>query len=203
MDTSPFVLNIARGLEAPSANSPVRYLLGDAQALPFAENSFDIVVCSSMLKYLKTEENERNALQAQMRLLRPGGQLLVVESNDYSITYNGIGSDLERKVINAYAAIQGDPESGSRIKGLCQSIGLRDMNHEVILLKETEFTPATAGYAMAQNIRDVLKSFSLTHPNEALVSPDELDYFYAQLEVSAANGTYGWNFTKYATVGKK
>jgi ubiquinone/menaquinone biosynthesis C-methylase UbiE len=49
---------------------------GDVQALPFADASFDTVVCTFSLC---TIPDERRALAEARRVLRPGGRLLLVE----------------------------------------------------------------------------------------------------------------------------
>jgi ubiquinone/menaquinone biosynthesis C-methylase UbiE len=195
LDTSAFVIDMARRKEV-GQGQPIEYMIGDALNLSFAENTLDIVICSSMLKYLQTPENEKKALQEQMRVTRPGGQMLVVDSNDYSITYRGIDPVLERKMVNAYALMQGDPESGSRIESLCKSISLEILRMEKIVLTETEFSPEMAGQAMAQNMCSVLEK-------DGKISVEESQGFYSQLESSAQRGEYGWSFTKYAVLARK
>lgn len=119
VDISSFVLDLARKQEEDDGSKvAIEYELGDAEKLRFGVNCFDIVVCSSMLKYLQTIEREKSSLQEQLRVLKTGGQLLVVDSNDYSITYEGIDPVLERKIVHAYASLQGDPESGTRVGSL-------------------------------------------------------------------------------------
>jgi len=49
---------------------------GDAQALPFADASFDTVVCTLALC---TIPNDRRAIAEAYRVLRPGGRLLLLE----------------------------------------------------------------------------------------------------------------------------
>ena len=200
VDASPFVLGIGQEYELSEAH-PIEYLLGDARRLPFPDRSFDMVVFANTLKYLGTEENELAALQEHVRILRPGGQLLVVDGNDSEITYRGADSDLSRRVVDGYSALQGDAQSGSRIADFFQLLGLRRVRQAVIPLRETEFTGRHAGFAMAQNMRDVLTEFAATNPGDAIVSPPQLDSFCTQLGEAAVQGTYEWEYTKYAAVG--
>ncbi|RJS90495.1 glycosyltransferase [Candidatus Bathyarchaeota archaeon] len=51
------------------------YLMGDARSLPFAEASFDAIICSEVLEHFKREAGE--ALEQFRRLLRPGGLLVI------------------------------------------------------------------------------------------------------------------------------
>lgn len=202
LDASPFVLDIARQQET-SPSEPIGYVLGNAQSLPFPPGSFDIVACAGTLKYLKTEDQEREAVRDQLNVLRSGGQLLVVDSDDITITYEGIDPDLSQKIVNAYAVLQGDPVVGNRIESLCRSIGLQNIRKELILLQETEFIPVNAGYVMAQNMRDVLKKLALDRPDQSLIQLEEIDEFYDQVIESANNGRYKWTYIKQAVVGRK
>ncbi len=75
IDLSPAMLAVARR-RAEEVGIEAEIQLGDAQALEFADNSFDTVVCTLALC---TIPDERRALAESHRVLRPGGQLLLLE----------------------------------------------------------------------------------------------------------------------------
>lgn len=54
----------------------MRYLLNDAESLPFKDNSFD---CITIAFGLRNVTNKLKALQSMQRILKPGGKLLVLE----------------------------------------------------------------------------------------------------------------------------
>jgi SAM-dependent methyltransferase len=56
-----------------------RFMVGDAQRLPFADASFDAVTCQTLLMHLPQPEL---ALQEMKRVLRPGGWILTAEPNN-------------------------------------------------------------------------------------------------------------------------
>jgi ubiquinone/menaquinone biosynthesis C-methylase UbiE len=56
----------------------VRFVQGDAAALPFADDSFDAVTCSHALYELKGE-SRREALREMKRVVRPDGCVLLME----------------------------------------------------------------------------------------------------------------------------
>ncbi|HEX7733618.1 MAG TPA: methyltransferase domain-containing protein [Ktedonobacteraceae bacterium] len=62
---------VARGL------TNISYVEGDAQALPFADDSFDIVACRQAPHHFP---NVRQAVNEWARVLKPGGKLLLVDS---------------------------------------------------------------------------------------------------------------------------
>ena len=56
-----------------------QYLYGDVTALPFVDNTFDMVTCQTVLIHLK---NPQAGLKEMLRVLKPGGLLLVTEPNN-------------------------------------------------------------------------------------------------------------------------
>ncbi len=75
IDLSPAMLEIARKrAEELGVNADLRE--GDAQQLPFADASFDTVVCTLSLC---TIPDDRRAIAEMKRVLRPGGRLLLLD----------------------------------------------------------------------------------------------------------------------------
>jgi len=72
-------------LEAASALPDLRYTQGDAQAMPFPDGSFDVV---SMYQVLEHVPDPKLALENGLRVLRPGGRLVVVGPNLLSFGVN-------------------------------------------------------------------------------------------------------------------
>ncbi|MEV6490746.1 class I SAM-dependent methyltransferase [Actinoplanes sp. NPDC051633] len=79
IDPDPRALRIARR-KAASRNLPVRYEQAFAGDLPLPDDTFDRVLSSFMLHHLDEEERMR-ALREVRRVLRPGGQLHVVDAD--------------------------------------------------------------------------------------------------------------------------
>lgn len=75
IDFSPAMLEIARS-RAAEASIDVELREGDAQALDFADASFDTVVCTLSLCSIP---DDRRAVAEVKRVLRPGGRFLLME----------------------------------------------------------------------------------------------------------------------------
>lgn len=59
-------------------------VLGNSQVLPFAENSFDLVVCRSLLHHL---QKPKKAVSEISRVLAQGGQLTLADTNTSLLSY--------------------------------------------------------------------------------------------------------------------
>jgi ubiquinone/menaquinone biosynthesis C-methylase UbiE len=75
VEISPAMLEIARQ-QAQSLGRKVELIAGDAQALPFADQIFDTVVCTIALCSIP---DERQAIAEVWRVLRPGGRFVALE----------------------------------------------------------------------------------------------------------------------------
>lgn len=75
LDLSPAMLGIARA-RARELGRTVELHEGDAQQLPFPDAGFDTVVCTLGLCGVP---DERKAIAEMHRVLRPGGQLLLLD----------------------------------------------------------------------------------------------------------------------------
>ena len=76
LDASSKMLDIARTRTADFRN--VTYQVGNIEALPFGDESFDLVCSAGVIEYLP---NIERALQELQRVLRPGGLLILSTTN--------------------------------------------------------------------------------------------------------------------------
>jgi ubiquinone/menaquinone biosynthesis C-methylase UbiE len=75
LDISRTMVELARN-NAAEAGVEVDFRWGDASALPFADDSFDLLTCSAAFKNFS---EPHKALEEMYRVLRPGGTALVVD----------------------------------------------------------------------------------------------------------------------------
>jgi ubiquinone/menaquinone biosynthesis C-methylase UbiE len=76
MDASPRMVNIARSNAAGFPN--VSYQVGNIEALPFADGTFDVVCSAGVIEYLP---NMEKALAEMCRVLHPAGLLILSTTN--------------------------------------------------------------------------------------------------------------------------
>ena len=86
---------------AEGVDDRVRIITGDVCHLPFASNSFDIVLSSLVIHNISESSGRRRALEGIVRVLRPGGWLLLVDmfhTKDYAEILGACGMvDIERR----------------------------------------------------------------------------------------------------------
>jgi ubiquinone/menaquinone biosynthesis C-methylase UbiE len=81
LEWSPHMLSVARR-RALDVDRPIDLREGDARALPFADESFDTVVCTFALCAIP---DQPTALREMARVLRPGGLLLLSDHVESSV----------------------------------------------------------------------------------------------------------------------
>jgi SAM-dependent methyltransferase len=61
----------------PRAAGSASFALQDARALPFRAGEFDVVYSMSVVEHIEGEDGDRDAVRELIRVLRPGGLLLI------------------------------------------------------------------------------------------------------------------------------
>lgn len=118
IDLSEKMVEVARGKDIPGA----RFVQGDCEELPFADNSFDAVLCSMSFHHYP---NPERFFANVFRVLRPGGRLILRDMTGpaWMLWFvNHIEIPLANKLLH-----KGDVHSYNRIElqTLCDSSGLR------------------------------------------------------------------------------
>ena len=108
--TEPMLVEGRKRAEAEQMANQLSWVVGDAMALPFPDNSFDVYTISFGIRNVTRPQD---ALEEAFRVLRPGGRLMVLE-------FSQIPNDLMQKAYDLYSfniiprlgeAIAGDRDS--------------------------------------------------------------------------------------------
>lgn len=110
LDGDPTVLEIARS-KANQAGVNITLDYGMAFELPYPDNSFDRVLSSLVIHHL-TSENKQLTMHEIYRVLRPGGELHIVDVGKPHSIYVGLISLVMRRL----------EEAADNIKGLLPAI---------------------------------------------------------------------------------
>jgi demethylmenaquinone methyltransferase/2-methoxy-6-polyprenyl-1,4-benzoquinol methylase len=91
--TEPMLVEGRKRAEADQMARSLNWVVGDAMALPFEDNSFDVYTISFGIRNVVRPQE---ALNEAYRVLRPGGRLMVLE-------FSQIPNDMMQKVYDLYS----------------------------------------------------------------------------------------------------
>src|SRR6056297_676772 len=91
--TEPMLAEGRKRAEAEAMADSLDWVVGDAMALPFEDNSFDVYTISFGIRNVTRPQE---ALNEAFRVLRPGGRLMVLE-------FSQIPNELMQKVYDLYS----------------------------------------------------------------------------------------------------
>ncbi len=99
--------------EAPD----IRFVEGDATALPFPEASFDVTISYTVMEHIQPEV----FLREQYRVLKPGGICLVLSVRPGRVSRQAPcltdHTDFEKEI---FARTEGDSQDYNSLRGVCQ-----------------------------------------------------------------------------------
>jgi SAM-dependent methyltransferase len=124
IDPSETMLARARRRDAT-----VEYGIGDALALPFPDEHFDVAVCTQVYEYV---EDIAAALSEARRVLRAGGRLLVLDTDWDSIVWHSGDRERMQRVLAAWNEHLADPYLPRRLPGLLRAAGLHPRKSAII-----------------------------------------------------------------------
>lgn len=68
----------------------VKLVTGDMVALPFPDAQFDVITTSFALHNIHDAQQRQRALQEAVRVLKPGGQLAIIDTGHHAVEYRQI-----------------------------------------------------------------------------------------------------------------
>jgi arsenite methyltransferase len=115
VDPSEAMLAIARRRE-----SAVEYAIGDAVSLPYADESFDAIVSTQVYEYVP---DMPAALAEARRVLRPGGRLLILDTDWDAVVWHSSDRDRMLRVLEKWNDHLADPYLPRRLPALLRDAG--------------------------------------------------------------------------------
>jgi SAM-dependent methyltransferase len=152
IEPSESMRNLAARREPDEGSAPISFRDGDAGALPADDESFDAAVSTQVYEYV---EDVAGALAEAHRVLRPGGRILVLDTDWDSIVWHSSDDERMRRVLAAWEAHLVDARLPRRLRGLLAGAGFTISRLEVIPI-------VNAGYdrdTFSANVLGVIAAF--------------------------------------------
>jgi arsenite methyltransferase len=140
VDPSQAMLSIAGGRPRPAGSAPLEFTPGEATDLPCAEASFDVVTSTQVYEYVP---DVPAALAEARRVLRPGGRLLVLDTDWDSIVWRSADPGRMRRVLSAWDGHLADPHLPRRLTGLLEDAGFSVTDRAAVPLLNVGYDPDT------------------------------------------------------------
>ena len=179
--------------EQAGVDTWVRHQCVDAVSLPFATDYFDSCRSERLFQHLHHPEL---ALSEMIRVTKPGGWVVVLDTDWGSLSTDSDDTDIERRLARFLAeSFLYNGYSGRKLSRLFKQQNLADIEFEV-------FPFATPSYAVAHQVTqaDRIEQQAL---KAGVISAKELKHWQAGLEQADAEGTYFFSVNLMLFAGRK
>jgi arsenite methyltransferase len=181
IDPSDSMLEIGRRRERSADSAPVTLTAGDACALAFADGSFDAVTATQVYEYVA---DMPAALGEARRVLRPGGRLLILDTDWDSLVWHSSDRERMQRVLAVWDEHLVDPHLPPRLTRLLEDAGFAVAARTAIPLLNAGYDPNTFSAGMIGFIKAFVAGRNGLSDSEATAWADDLmglggDYFFS------------------------
>lgn len=171
IDPSESMLAVSAHRRPGPRVAPVRFGQGAATALPFPDESFDMVTATQVYEYVA---DMPLALAEARRVLRPGGRLLVLDTDWDSLVWHSSDAHRMDRVLAAWDEHLADPHLPRRLRRLLVTAGLTPVDHSVLPMFNVGYNPD----AFSADVIGIVADFV---PGRGGVTADEAEAWRADL----------------------
>src|ERR1700738_738009 len=122
---------VRQAIQRNEGNARVQFVCGNAQAMEFPSNRFDLVYCRMLMQYLR---EEAKAVAEMTRVCKPGGTVLLQDLDGQLLWHYPEDAEVQHtaeKVVAALAGTGFDPFVGRKLFWLAKKAGLTNLNVQV------------------------------------------------------------------------
>lgn len=182
LDASDAILEMARQL-CPEGE----FISGDAQDLPFDDATFDAVVAAQVFCFL---DNVDRSIAETYRVLKPGGRLLVLDTDWDSLIWKSGDPDLTARVMKEYQAVYSDAHLPRSLPSKLAKVGFSNIDVESFVVLNTGFGADTYARQSAEFATSIMES-------SADFTPEEQVAWLKDQEQLADNGSFFFSLNRY------
>ena len=153
---------------------------GDASQLPAEDQAFDAVSCTQVLLYVK---DVSKVLTEMRRILKPGGRLVIVETDWRGVVLNSADNALTKNIFSAWDSAVPSPNLPVHLGPLLKKHGFSKIQVEAVPILNTEYSPSNFSHGMMEWI-------SKNAEKQGVLNKEQRKAFLADLEVRERSGSY-------------
>lgn len=181
VDLSESMLAIAGRRKPTAGAAPVELHQVASLELPFADATFDVAVSTQVYEYV---EDMPGALAEARRVLRPGGRLVVLDTDWDSIVWHSTDPERMRRVLAVWDEHLADPHLPRRLGRLLTDAGFEVRSCTTTALLNTGYDPRTYSAGLIEFIKSFVVGRRDLDEDEATTWADDLvalgsDYFFS------------------------
>jgi arsenite methyltransferase len=181
VDVSDSMLAIAARRQPAAGSAAVTFRTGQATALPFPAASFDLLTATQVYEYVP---DMPGALAEARRVLRPGGRLLILDTDWDSIVWHSSDPARMHRVLTAWDEHLADPHLPRRLGRLLADAGFTVTDRSVLPMFNTGYHPDTFSAGVIGIIADFVPGHGDVTASEAEAWRTDLetlgeDYFFS------------------------
>jgi len=191
VDASEPMLQAARELCAHTPSIETRS--GDAQALPYADEEFDVAVATQVLEFVPDVDG---ALREARRVLRPGGRALVLDTDIDSIIWSCPDAELTARILGAWERHHTDAHLPRSLLGRLRRSGFIVDAVSVIPIVNTSYDETTLSFHLSKQIAEQAKK-------SGAIAPDDAHRWLADLEERHRAADYFFSLNRHVFTAHK
>jgi arsenite methyltransferase len=120
VDVSADMVAMASARAVPASSAPMEFREAPAESLPYPDAIFDAVACTQVLEYVP---DVATALREMYRVLRPGGRVLVLDTDWDSVVWHSGDPVRMNRVMDAWEDHLADPRLPRTLRGALDAAG--------------------------------------------------------------------------------
>jgi arsenite methyltransferase len=172
---------------------PVHYVQGSATALPVGAQAFDLAVSTQVLEYVAELDV---ALAELRRVVRPGGQVAILDTDWRSIVWSTSLPDLQARILEAWDQHLHDPHLPQHLPRFLAGAGLELEKVRAVGIVNTRFEESS------YSRREVGSIGSFVTGRNG-IEREDVDRWAQDLADHDRRGDYFFSLTRYVFVARR
>jgi arsenite methyltransferase len=166
---------------------------GDATALPFPDASFDVGVSTQVYEYVP---DITQALAELHRVLRPGGRVLILDTDWDSVVWHAHDRARMQRILAAWNERSADPYLPRTLARRLRDAGFEVHSQEVLVLFNPDYDPDTYSVTNGR----IMADFVVGRPG---ITPTEVEAWTRDLGELGREGDYFFSLNRYLFLAEK